>query len=182
VRSRTFWNTVWYASWSLVKRYPVTRCKINRSFIAKTYNGKADEAIVKAVMFLADNLRLQVIAENVRTVEPQDLLKRCGCGQVQGELHGKLMLAGELGTSFSRSCSRGRALSYTEHCYKPWCSERCSACLPNGSFCVTSEKDVVVARHAAEEQRLSSSTLVLFDGSRIALRCPARHFRGQKRR
>jgi EAL domain-containing protein (putative c-di-GMP-specific phosphodiesterase class I) len=49
----------------LVKRYPVTRCKIDRSFIAEPYNGKADEAIVKAVMFLADNPKLQVIAENV---------------------------------------------------------------------------------------------------------------------
>lgn len=160
----------------------MTRYKIIRSFTPEICNDKVDEAIVKAVMFLADNLRLQVIPESVQTVEPQDFLKQCGCEQVQSCLHGKLMLVGELGTSLGRSYSRGRALPYTEHRHELWCSGRCPVCLRNGSFCVTSEKDVVVARHAAEEQRASLSTLVLLDGLRTALRCPARHFRGKKRR
>ena len=85
-----------YASLSLLKRYPLTRLKIDRSFVTEICNDEADAAIVKAVIFLADKLKLQVIAEGVETLEQSDFLQRCGCKQVQGYLYGKPMAAGDL--------------------------------------------------------------------------------------
>ncbi|RZI69933.1 MAG: EAL domain-containing protein [Pseudomonas sp.] len=85
-----------YASLSLLKRYPLTRLKIDRSFITEICNDEADAAIVKAVIFLADKLKLQVIAEGVETVEQRDFLEKCGCRHVQGYLYGKPMAVGEL--------------------------------------------------------------------------------------
>ena len=85
-----------YASLSLLKRYPLTRLKIDRSFVTEICNDEADAAIVKAVIFLADKLKLQVIAEGVETLEQCDFLQKCGCKQVQGYLYGKPMAIADL--------------------------------------------------------------------------------------
>ncbi|RZI73041.1 MAG: EAL domain-containing protein, partial [Pseudomonas sp.] len=85
-----------YASLSLLKRYPLTRLKIDRSFITEICNDEADAAIVKAVIFLADKLKLQVIAEGVETAEQRDFLAVCGCKHVQGYLYGKPMAVSDL--------------------------------------------------------------------------------------
>ena len=85
-----------YASLSLLKRYPLTRLKIDRSFITEICNDEADAAIVKAVIFLAEKLKLQVIAEGVETSEQRDYLQLCGCKHVQGYLYGKPMAVSDL--------------------------------------------------------------------------------------
>ncbi|WP_296313764.1 EAL domain-containing protein [Pseudomonas sp.] len=85
-----------YASLSLLKRYPLTRLKIDRSFITEICEDEADAAIVKAVIFLAEKLHLQVIAEGVETAEQRDFLRVCGCQHVQGYLYGKPMAVPDL--------------------------------------------------------------------------------------
>lgn len=85
-----------YASLSLLKRYPLTRLKIDRSFVTEICNDEADASIVKAVLFLADKLKLHVIAEGVETAEQRDFLELCGCRHVQGYLYGKPMAVADL--------------------------------------------------------------------------------------
>jgi diguanylate cyclase (GGDEF)-like protein/PAS domain S-box-containing protein len=85
-----------YASLSLLKRYPLTWLKIDRSFVTEICNDEADAAIVKAVIFLADQLKLQVIAEGVETLAQRDFLQMCGCRHIQGYLHGKPMAVADL--------------------------------------------------------------------------------------
>lgn len=85
-----------YALLSLLKRYPLTRLKIDRSFITGICHDEADAAIVKAVIFLADKLKLQVIAEGVETIEQRDFLQSCGCQHVQGYLYGKPMAVAKM--------------------------------------------------------------------------------------
>ncbi|WP_419826029.1 putative bifunctional diguanylate cyclase/phosphodiesterase [Sphingomonas sp.] len=85
-----------YASLSVLKRYPLTRLKIDRSFIQDICSDRADAAVVNAMVYLATSLGVDVIAEGVETEAQLDLLRACGCGSVQGFLHGKPMTAAKL--------------------------------------------------------------------------------------
>jgi len=73
-----------FASLSLLQKYPLTRLKIDRSFIACIDRCTGDAAIVDAVLRMARSLGLTVIAEGVETAEQVVVLKRLGCGEAQG--------------------------------------------------------------------------------------------------
>jgi diguanylate cyclase (GGDEF)-like protein/PAS domain S-box-containing protein len=85
-----------YASLSLLKRYPLTRLKIDRSFIQDVCTDAADASIVNAVILMARNLGFKVIAEGVETAEQRDFLVAHGCSAVQGYFYGKPMSASDL--------------------------------------------------------------------------------------
>ncbi|WP_076068817.1 putative bifunctional diguanylate cyclase/phosphodiesterase [Sphingomonas montana] len=80
-----------FASLSLLKRYPLTRLKIDRSFIRDICSDRVDAAVVTAMVNLARGLGIELIAEGIETVEQTDLLRACGCNVVQGYLYGKPM-------------------------------------------------------------------------------------------
>ena len=80
-----------YASLSVLKRYPISRIKIDRSFIRDLVEDKADAAVVTAMAFLGTMLGIEVIAEGVETEAQRDLLAQCGCTIAQGYLYGKPM-------------------------------------------------------------------------------------------
>jgi diguanylate cyclase (GGDEF)-like protein/PAS domain S-box-containing protein len=72
-----------YSSLSYIHRFPVTTLKIDQSFI-KRIGSEQNGEIVRAVIALARNLGLEVVAEGIETVMQFDQLKALGCEQGQG--------------------------------------------------------------------------------------------------
>ena len=77
-----------YASLSMLKRYPLTKLKIDRSFTVDLDGGEIGGAIVNAIISMARGLSLEVIAEGVETRWQADLLRAAGCNLAQGYLYG----------------------------------------------------------------------------------------------
>ena len=77
-----------YASLSMLKRYPLTKLKIDRSFTTDLDGGEIGGAIVNAIISMARSLSLDVIAEGVETRWQADLLRAAGCDLAQGYLYG----------------------------------------------------------------------------------------------
>jgi len=73
-----------YSSLSYLKHLPIDTLKIDRSFIIDVIEREDEQAIVKAILALADSLGLKTVAEGVETKAQLDFLKACGCDQVQG--------------------------------------------------------------------------------------------------
>jgi diguanylate cyclase (GGDEF)-like protein/PAS domain S-box-containing protein len=77
-----------FASLSLLKRYPVTRLKIDRSFIRDADSDPENEALVRAVLYLGRSFGMDVIAEGVETEAQMEFLQKHNCPEVQGYLLG----------------------------------------------------------------------------------------------
>ena len=73
-----------YSSMSYLRRFPLDKLKIDRSFIADLMTSPEAAALVRGIISLAHSLRLKVIAEGVETLEQMELLKHLGCDQLQG--------------------------------------------------------------------------------------------------
>jgi len=73
-----------YSSMSYLKSLPVDRLKIDRSFVAGLTSNPKDDAIFKAIMSLAHNLGLTVVAEGVETQAQWEFLREIGCDEIQG--------------------------------------------------------------------------------------------------
>lgn len=80
-----------YSSLSYLKRFPINKLKIDRSFIMNLPKDESDIAIVTAIISLAHALKLRVIAEGVETVEQKELLCELNCNEVQGFLIAKAL-------------------------------------------------------------------------------------------
>ncbi len=78
-----------FASLSLLKRYPVTRLKIDKDFVRDLCSDAEDAAIIQAIMYLGRRLGLSVIAEGVETEAQQEALRLYGCTEGQGYLYGR---------------------------------------------------------------------------------------------
>ena len=80
-----------YSSLSLLKRLPINRLKIDRSFIKDISRDEEDMAIVKAIIALAGSLKLDLIAEGVETSEQREFLIDNGCINIQGHYYNRPM-------------------------------------------------------------------------------------------
>ncbi len=84
-----------YSSMSYLSTLPITALKIDRSFVEHLETQESQQAIVAAIIAMADNLDLEVIAEGVENVAQLNFLKSKGCSLFQGYLFGKALSADE---------------------------------------------------------------------------------------
>jgi EAL domain-containing protein (putative c-di-GMP-specific phosphodiesterase class I) len=75
-----------YSSLGYLRQFPVDALKIDRSFVKDLHTSDDDAAICAAIIAMARELKLKVIAEGVANVEQLEFLRKHGCDQVQGYL------------------------------------------------------------------------------------------------
>jgi len=90
-----------YSSLSYLHRFPLDTLKIDRSFINNAAADGEGMEIARTIMPMAKNLRLDVVAEGVETVEQVALLKRLQCRYAQGYYFSKPLAPDDIGVLLS---------------------------------------------------------------------------------
>ena len=85
-----------YSSLSALKRFPVGRLKIDKSFIQDLPEDEDDRAVAAAVISLGQKLNLRVIAEGVETEAQVAFLRENNCDELQGFHFSRPVAAGEV--------------------------------------------------------------------------------------
>ena len=80
-----------YSSLSRLRELPIDMLKIDKTFVQGIARESSDEAIVKAIISMANSLQLKVIAEGIETRGQLDFLRGEGCELIQGFLYGEPM-------------------------------------------------------------------------------------------
>jgi EAL domain-containing protein (putative c-di-GMP-specific phosphodiesterase class I) len=75
-----------YSSLSYLKRFPISSIKIDRSFVQGIPADASDCAIASAIIVMAHQLQLKVVAEGVETTDQYQFLSAASCDEVQGFL------------------------------------------------------------------------------------------------
>ncbi|MDR5737974.1 MULTISPECIES: GGDEF domain-containing protein [unclassified Caballeronia] len=89
-----------YSSLAYLQRFPLSKLKIDRSFVENLITSRNNRAIVSAVVGLAQSLGLELVAEGVETEAQRDLLADLGCDHIQGWLISHALPSEELARSF----------------------------------------------------------------------------------
>jgi diguanylate cyclase (GGDEF)-like protein/PAS domain S-box-containing protein len=87
-----------YASLSYLTRFPISRIKIDCSFVARITEHAEDNAIVRSLIAMAHNLGLVITAEGVETAEQAAFLRAEQCEEAQGFFYAKPLSAAEFQT------------------------------------------------------------------------------------
>jgi diguanylate cyclase (GGDEF)-like protein len=91
-----------YSSLSYLKRFPVDRLKVDRSFVEHLATDSDDATIVRAIITLGHNLGLKVVAEGVEQPEQLNFLRLNHCDEAQGFIYCRPVDSDELATKLSR--------------------------------------------------------------------------------
>jgi EAL domain-containing protein (putative c-di-GMP-specific phosphodiesterase class I) len=78
-----------YSSLGYMKRFPIDKIKIDRTFINELETSPDDEVIISAIIALSNSLGMTTLAEGVETEHQLSFLHSAGCDQIQGYLLGK---------------------------------------------------------------------------------------------
>lgn len=84
-----------WSSLSYLRRFPLDRIKIDRSFLRDVDAHSSSEAVVRSILNLGRNLGLSCIAEGVETPEQLGYLRKQKCAEMQGFLYSKALPAAE---------------------------------------------------------------------------------------
>ena len=85
-----------YSSLSRLKRFPIKRIKIDRSFICDISTSEGDAALARAVIAMAHGLGVEVVAEGIESLEQLAMLRRYGCDEGQGYFLGRPVVPSEV--------------------------------------------------------------------------------------
>lgn len=88
-----------YSSLAYLKALPVSRIKIDRTFVTGLPDNEQDEALCRTIINMAHTMGCEVIAEGVETEAQASWLALAGCDELQGYLLGKPGLQGFQGTA-----------------------------------------------------------------------------------
>ena len=88
-----------FSSLSSLKKLPIDALKVDRTFVRDVTSDTDDAALVNAIITLAHNLRLKVIAEGVETEAQLRFLQVLRCDEIQGFLFSKPLPADELASN-----------------------------------------------------------------------------------
>jgi EAL domain-containing protein (putative c-di-GMP-specific phosphodiesterase class I) len=91
-----------YSSLSYLKRFPVDRLKVDRSFVEQLATDDDDAAIVRAIITLGHNLGLKVVAEGVEQDEQVNFLRLNHCDEAQGFIFCRPIEAAALAARLNR--------------------------------------------------------------------------------
>lgn len=103
-----------YASLAYLKRVPFAKVKIDRSFVrGEPSNLRRNQAIIRAMVGLAESLDMETVAEGAETLDEVELIRSLGCSQIQGYIFGYPMTAAEARV---RAKASARQLAEPEQC------------------------------------------------------------------
>ena len=84
-----------YSSLAYLQKFDIDYIKIDQSFVRHLINGSTDLALCKAIIVMAHELGIKVIAEGVETAQQRALLQAAGCDYAQGYLFDRPMAAAD---------------------------------------------------------------------------------------
>ena len=107
-----------YSSLNYLKRLPLDKLKIDRSFIRDLPRDTNDVAITQAIIAISSKLGLAVIAEGVETREQYEFLRNNGCNQIQGFYFSRPRPPAEIIDEFRGGASGAPPFSVPEVCFQ----------------------------------------------------------------